>query len=85
MKKVYIVRGSEDGNLAVCSNIKKAYAIAYDYACSDSAANSDENTKLALSYSQVCRKFKNTSYVSITDHESSFGDASIEYFILNQG
>jgi len=30
-KKVYIVSGSEDGNIAVASNIKAAYRIASDY------------------------------------------------------
>lgn len=76
MKKVYVVRGSEDGNLGVYSNFKRAYAEALSYSC-----NGDVS-KANLTYSQA---LKNKNIVTIYDvNERYYGSAEINLFIMNQ-
>ena len=85
-RKVYIVRVSEDGNLGVYSNIKKAYAEAVRYKESD-----EEPIK---SYSKVCKEFKEHDNfwswtVDIVDEDKLdgydfYGNASITLFYLNK-
>lgn len=76
MKKAYIVRGSEDGNLGVYSNFKKAYAAALEYSCDGNSS------KVNLTYSQAV---KNKYIVTINDiNKPYYGTAEIEQFIINQ-
>jgi hypothetical protein len=51
MKKIFIVRGSEDGNLGVYSNVKLAYERSCDYLdqCEEQPS---------LTYNQVCKEVK---------------------------
>ena len=50
LKKMYIVSGSEDGILGLCSNLKKAYEVATDY-----IKEEDMND---MSYAKLCKQFK---------------------------
>ena len=74
MKKVYIVRGSEDGNLAVTSNIKAAYRIASEYI---KQCDGDVN-----SYSQVCKGLNACGFAAVAVDSVHFGTAEIERHIL---
>jgi len=71
-KKVFVVRGSEDGNLGVFSNKKLAFECAMHY-----MNNCDYKTK---SYSKVCKELNEDWYCIITD---GFIVAQIECFWLN--
>ena len=82
MKKVYVIKGSEDGNIGVAGNVKLAYEMASQYVCY--SADGEKNKTLMLSYEKVCKKLKDYNNVSLTDHEAHFGDATIEKFYLNQ-
>lgn len=77
MKKIYVVRGSEDGNIGVYSNMKLAYNKASSY-----VKNSCEPDTKILSYSQVCSEFRSVDSVSL--HDESGINAEIELFGLNQ-
>jgi len=71
-KKMYVVRGSEDGNLGVFSNKKLAFECAMNY-----MNNYDYKTK---SYSKVCKELNEDWYCNITD---GFIVAQIKCFWLN--
>ena len=45
-KKVYLVRGSEDGTLGVFTSLKKAYIVAYEYAVGGWSFRSHETTTI---------------------------------------
>jgi|LULO01.1.fsa_nt_gb hypothetical protein len=72
-KKMYVVRGSEDGNLGVFSNKKLAYECALDYV-------KDWDYKIK-SYSKVCKELNQNWFCSMTN----FGmeDCMITCFWLN--
>ena len=83
-KKMYVVRGSDDGNLGVYSNLKLAYAEAKRYM---------EHHEYPLkSYSKVCKEFKDNDYwiwsVDIVDDDKIITytmstNATIEKYYLN--
>jgi hypothetical protein len=79
-KKIYIVRGSEDGNLGVFSNLKRAYEVAIQY------GNWDTTNKYK-SYSKVCKEFKEHEdgwrWTVCVIEESYSGNATIEKHYLN--
>lgn len=80
-KKVYIVRGSEDGNIGVYTNIKKAYEAAAGY-IGGSCDTKDKTPQ--QSYASVCKEFKRGfGYVRI-EPKSGWTSASIELMYLNQ-
>lgn len=56
-KKLYIVRSTEDGVLAVCGNIKAAYRVANSYIQGSYGAPVD-----VLSYSQVVKAINSKEY-----------------------
>lgn len=83
MKKVYVIKGSEDGILGVTSNKKAAFRIASEYLTNPNAANADENKKLIMTYSQFCKELKNEfDECSLTNYEASFGDAHVFQHVL---
>ena len=73
MKKLYIVTGTHDGTLAICSNIKRAYEITEEY----NSYNDDEKCYERASYSQTTKRFKNGYSMSYN------GDCTIELRYLN--
>ena len=80
-KKTYIVRGSEDGNLGVFSNLKRAYEVASQY------GSWDTNNKYK-SYSKVCKEFKEHEdswrwSVDVIENDWLSGYATIEKHYLN--
>jgi len=91
-KKMYIVRGSEDGNLGVYSNFKLAYQAAENYAITE---NEDglaylevwaDTKKTALKYvvSNYARAQKNKYGVTLYSNNTGHGVSSeIELFWLN--
>lgn len=74
-KKLYLVRGSEDGTIGIYSNVKKAYEVAKTYV-------EWEKNRNVLTYSQVCKDLKvnRVSYVVVT---SSRSECTIEKWFLN--
>lgn len=74
MKKVFTVHGSEDGMQGVFTNKKLAYASAVAY--------TNNNGGPVLSYSQVCKEFKDGMIVTV-ESKGGYGSARIEEFILN--
>tara|TARA_R110000824_G_scaffold164928_5_gene341425 strand:- start:2690 stop:2992 length:303 start_codon:yes stop_codon:yes gene_type:complete len=92
-KKMYVVRGSEDGNLGVFSNLKKAYAVAVQYKESGYEGTTNKNTDPLKSYSKVCKQFKEHDdfwswAVGIVDKDKLDGyeyssNATIEKYYLN--
>lgn len=50
LRKIYVVSGSHDGILAVCSNLTKVYEVAKDYINEDDMED--------MSYSKLCDKFR---------------------------
>ncbi len=78
MKKIYLVRGSEDGNLGVYSTMKLAYEEAVKY------IKGGEDHTPSISYSRVTKLFKEYRTVTIERIETNFGSVDIECFYLNQ-
>lgn len=68
-KKVYTVKGSEDGILAVASNIKAAYGVAARYG----------DGSPSMSYTQVVRELKIHGLVYF---ENGWTSVEIEMFYL---
>jgi len=92
-KKVYVVRGSEDGNIGVFTNKKKAYQCAFGYASSFGEeevfirAGWKNYEKVKASYTNACKEISKYECggVSIERGEEG-GDyvcADIETFYLN--
>ena len=84
-KKMYIVKGNQDGNLGVYSNLKKAYAKAIQY-------NEHDEERNIKSYAQVCKQFnEHKNYwsweVNVDENYYTNGcvGASIELFYVNKG
>jgi hypothetical protein len=82
-KKMYIVKGSEDGNLGIYSNLKKAYAKAIKY-------NEHNEERDIKSYAKVCKQFnEHKDYwswvVNVDNNYYNIGGASIELFYVNKG
>tara|TARA_R110002020_G_scaffold389229_1_gene599814 strand:- start:235 stop:504 length:270 start_codon:yes stop_codon:yes gene_type:complete len=82
-KKMYIVRGSEDGTLGVYSNLKRAYAKAIKY--NEYIKESD-----IKSYAKVCKQFnEHKDYwsweVNVDNNYHNIGGASIMLFYVNKG
>ena len=50
LKKMYVVSGSGDGILGICSNLTKAYEVATDYI-------KEEDMK-DMSYAELCKQFR---------------------------
>lgn len=73
MKKVYLVRGSEDGNLGIYSNFKAAYEAGKAY---------QGNKQYTLSYSQALKEIRESKLVYLDDNRELFGHAYIEAFDL---
>ena len=78
-KKMYVVRGSEDGIIGVFSNIKRAYEKASHYAktCAGS-------TTANPSYANVTKNFKDGYGIVTIENDGGYGTADIERFYLNQ-
>lgn len=77
-KKVYIVRGSEDGNLGVYSNFKRAYQEAVNYVTNDG----EWNLELNKTYSQAV---KDKYLVNIHEKGNWRGNsANIQMYWLNE-
>lgn len=72
MKKVYIVKGSEDGNLGVYSTFKKAYERAKEYVSSQGTIKQSYQTALKDSFRLHAIE------------SPDFATASIEQFYINQ-
>ena len=84
-KKMYIVKGSEDGNLGIYSNLKRAYEKAIKYTEHDEERN-------IKSYAKVCKEFnEHKDYwsweVNVDENYYTNGcaGASIELFYVNKG
>jgi len=75
MKKIFVVRGSEDGNLVVFTNKKNAYECAEHYTQMNGGAK--------ITYAQMCRLFKTWSVVEVESVEG-YGGATVEQFNLNE-
>lgn len=73
-KKVYVVNGSEDGNLGVYSNKKLAYACAATY--------TEMNGGPVETYAQVCKVLRDWDSVKV-ESKSEYGSARITEFVLN--
>jgi hypothetical protein len=73
MKKVYLVRGSEDGVLGIYTNIKRAYEVAGSYG---------EHFDIEpLSYAKTCKHLRqHLRAVVVNSHDLS---SVIEVFYLN--
>ena len=85
-KKMYIVRGSHDGNLGVYSNLKRAYDVALKYVKEDA----EEGKCLISSYSKISKQFRDyKDYWSFcTDIVEDYwctSNAEIEMMYLNYG
>ena len=91
-KTLYVVRGSEDGNLGVYGSVSKAYNRAIDYVDPDSIGNAEVveicegyNSKMkSASYGRVLGDLKSSGCCTIYDGEHSRTYAEIEIFYLNQ-
>lgn len=91
-KTLYVVRGSEDGNLGVYGSVSKAYNRAIDYVDPDSIGNAktvevdeDYGSKMkSASYGRVLGDLKSSGYSTIYEDEHSRTYAEIEIFYLNQ-
>lgn len=81
-KKVYIVRGSEDGNLGVYSNMKRAYERAVRYISEKDANECELNRALGLINYQKCCKHLGT-YNTVEWSDKHFSSVSITMFYLN--
>lgn len=78
-KRMYVVKGTEDGNIGVFTNIKLAYACAFDYVKDD--IGTDEKL---ISYSTITKAFKEGYFCrSIRDAYGSEVNAEIQNFNLN--
>ena len=75
-KKIYIVSGSEDGNLAVCTNVKEAYKVVTNYL-------EIEGSKVKESYSQVVKGIKETGYITCNRDNSTYATCDITLFYTN--
>lgn len=79
-KKMYIVRGSEDGSLGVFSNIKLAYECAVAYVADDV----EQGTEKLVTYSSITKAFKE-GYFCREVRDCPWGNinAEIQQFNLN--
>ena len=92
MKKIYIVRGSEDGNIGAYSNIKRAFARAMDYMNQNGLVkttvmfmqdtNPPTGKEAPASYANVCKKLTDIGLVTIESNDRA--SVEIELFYLNQ-
>ena len=76
MKIYFVVRGSEDGNLGIHSNLTSAYRQAKDY--------TDMNGGTDVTLASIRKKFKNGGLVFFIDSKNGCANALIEGFCLNQ-
>lgn len=75
MKVYFIVRGSEDGNLGVHSNLTSAYKQAKEY--------TEMNGGTEETLGSVRKKFNNGGWYFDIPSKDGYGSANIEGFILN--
>ena len=80
-KKVYAVRGSEDGALGIYSNFKAAYERACQYI---KASDEEKEIKIDQTYKQALHEVKKLEYgrVDITSKDTWFDGAEIECWPL---
>lgn len=76
MKIYFIVRGDEDGNLGIHSNLTSAYRQAKDY--TDMSGGTD------VTLASIRKKFKNGGLIFGIESRYGYGNALIEGFYLNQ-
>lgn len=76
MKIYFIVRGDEDGNLGIHSNLTSAYRQAKDY--------TDMNGGTDVTLASIRKKFKNGEFIFGIESRYGYGNALIEGFYLNQ-
>lgn len=76
MKIYFVVRGSEDGNLGIHSNLTSAYRQAKDY--------TEVNGGTDVTLASIRKEFKNGGFLFDIDSKNGYGNASIEGFYLNQ-
>lgn len=91
-KKLFVVRGSEDGNLGVYSNVKRALDRAEEYLKSSEGgmfinfppkSHGEFCVKREATYANVCIRLNSVDYVEI-ELNSSSTTCSIQKFFLNQ-
>lgn len=81
-KKVYVVFGSEDGDLGVYTNMKLAYEASLNYLCQNGDICEDEcYIEGKASYSKACARLTKYRTVSIAAHDGVI--AMITQFDLN--
>jgi len=59
-KRLFVVRGSEDGNLGVYSNVKRAYAKAVEYLCQNGEVKLTISVPVNPEAAQTQREWKDT-------------------------
>lgn len=79
MKKVYLVRGSEDGTLGIYSNFKAAYEAGKAY--QESGPNGER--QYTLTYSKALKVIRESNLVHLDDYRHTYyAHAIIESFDL---
>ena len=90
-KKIYVVRGSEDGNLGAYSNVKRAHAKALEYLNQNgpvdakvffTTSDPQHLREAAATYANVAKKLSDIGYTDIEGESRT--SVSIELFYLNQ-
>ncbi len=76
-RKIFVVSGSEDGNLGVFSNVKNAWARAAQYLGQNGEAVSG-------SYGAACKSLADLGYYSANVRDDQRVTCDIERFYLNQ-
>ena len=80
-KRVYVVRGNQDGNIGAYSNVKKAYEKAHEYVSLSWAAHKG----IEGSYSAACKSLRQEGRAIYTVSTKGWEiEADIESYILNQ-
>lgn len=74
-KQVIIVRGSEDGNLGVFTNVKAAYAKAIHY-----LTHGQPTMPVNGSYGEACKEISRIGYYALTMKQT---EVTLETFYLN--
>lgn len=76
-RNVFVVRGSEDGNLGVFTNVKRAFARAKQYIeqCGNPSTGS---------YAEACRELNRINHYAMQERDCRIVEVTIERFQLNQ-
>lgn len=90
MKKVYLVTGSEDGVLAICTNKKAVFQTLEQYQhgntyIGDIVKFRPEKVIKKVTYSYLCKKLNNSSFVTVDylrEDDTQSHEARIEAMYL---